>query len=126
VIAYLDTQVVVHLVQGKHDWLTARAKAVIESSDLLISPVVSLELEYLYEIGRLRVGAADLLLKLNSDIGLEVCSKPFTDIVDIALHQKWTRDPFDRMIVSHAKLNGIAPLVTSDTKIRENYINAVW
>ena len=42
-----------------------------------------------------------------------------------ALAEKWSRDPFDRLIVAHAKAQK-TPLVTRDEKIRENYRLAVW
>ncbi|MDQ1473147.1 MAG: hypothetical protein QOJ99_4627, partial [Bryobacterales bacterium] len=42
------------------------------------------------------------------------------------LFETWTRDPFDLMIVSHAKANGYAPLVTADESIRAHYPKAVW
>ncbi len=42
-----------------------------------------------------------------------------------SLQEKWTRDPFDRLIVSHAKLKS-ATLITKDPHILKNYIKAVW
>jgi PIN domain nuclease of toxin-antitoxin system len=46
-------------------------------------------------------------------------------IVEHALKEKWVRDPFDRLIVAHAKAND-APLVTKDERIRLNYRHALW
>jgi PIN domain nuclease of toxin-antitoxin system len=43
----------------------------------------------------------------------------------MALGQSWTRDPFDRIIVSQAALRN-APLVTRDQVIRDHYSQAVW
>jgi PIN domain nuclease of toxin-antitoxin system len=124
--AYLDTQVVVWLVLGEHGRIPSASQAVIESAELLISPMVSLELEYLHEIGRLKVSASVILLKLEAEIGLRVCSRSFADVEAVARLEKWTRDPFDRLIVAQAKLNGVSVLITSDEKIRANYINAIW
>jgi PIN domain nuclease of toxin-antitoxin system len=43
-----------------------------------------------------------------------------------ALDEKWTRDAFDRIIVAQAKLNGLAPLISSDEEIAEHYPRTVW
>ena len=88
--------------------------------------MVRLELQYLTEIGRLRLGAHDILDKLRVEIGLAVCERPFSDVIAIATGEAWTRDPFDRVIVAQAKSNGVAPLLTADEKIRAHYVNAVW
>ena len=62
---------------------------------------------------------------LAGDIGLRVCDLPFRTVVDHALAEHWTRDPFDRMIVANAKAVG-ALLVTKDERILEHYSRAVW
>jgi PIN domain nuclease of toxin-antitoxin system len=41
------------------------------------------------------------------------------------LQEKWTCDPFDRLIVANAKAAG-APLVTKDEGIRRHYRRAIW
>ena len=38
----------------------------------------------------------------------------------------WTQDPFDRLIVAHAKANSEAMLITADTVIRKHYPRAIW
>ena len=53
------------------------------------------------------------------------CSMPFRDVAMEALQEKWTRDPFDRLIVANAKAAG-APLVTKDEHIRKHYRRAIW
>lgn len=85
-----------------------------------------LELQYLYEIRRIIVPPQAILVKLNAEIGLTLCDHSFAMIGEIALGETWTRDPFDRMIVAHAKANGVAPLLSKDEAIRENYRNARW
>ena len=52
-IVYLDTHVVVWLYAGLLDKITDAAKQAIDESDLFISQLVRLELQYLYEIGRI-------------------------------------------------------------------------
>jgi PIN domain nuclease of toxin-antitoxin system len=125
-ILYLDTQVMVWLCQKRLERLTARATKAISESDLLISPMVLLELEYLHEIKKVVVASQVLLKQLAAQIGLRVCDHPFAAVIDSALHESWTRDPFDRVIVAHAKSNGHSALVTADAKIRAHYRSSVW
>ncbi len=42
------------------------------------------------------------------------------------MHESWAREPFDRLIVAQAKVNGFAPLITADATIRKQYPRAVW
>jgi hypothetical protein len=46
--------------------------------------------------------------------------------LEIALGETWTRDPFDRLIVSHAKANGRAGRITRDELIAAHYPNTIW
>jgi len=124
-VTYLDTHVVAWLYAGQIEQLGTGARERVEQDDLLISPAVVLELEYLKEIGRLKAAAPKIIGELAEDIGLRVCELPFSKIVECALAEKWIRDPFDRLIVGHAKANE-APLVTKDAKIRQHYRRAVW
>jgi PIN domain nuclease of toxin-antitoxin system len=124
--SYIDTQVAVWLALGALDRLSPTATKHIKSTDLLISPTVVLELEYLYEIKRFTLPALDIVRKLEHEIGIRVCGLGFPEIVTVSLGEKWTRDPFDRLIVAHAKANGLSPLVSADRSIRENYLRAVW
>lgn len=123
---YLDTQIVVWLCAGQLDKISPRAGSAIEDSELLISPMVLLELDYLHELRRLIRPPQALVHQLRTQIGLRVCEHPFSAIVETALLESWTRDPFDRVIVAHARSNAYSTLVTSDEKIRQNYTGAVW
>jgi PIN domain nuclease of toxin-antitoxin system len=126
VIAYLDTQLVIWLCQNQRERLTNKAVQAMEESDLLISPMVLLELEYLHEIKRVVPTPQALLNQLETQIGLRVCDQPFPPIVQTAIFETWTRDPFDRLIVAHAKANRYSPLITSDSRIRKHYSRTVW
>lgn len=123
---YLDTHVVVWLATGKLEQISERARNLIEAADLRLSPVVLLELEYLHELKRIRLRSRDLFLKVAHETGLQLCELSFPSVADAALDEKWTRDPFDRVIVAHAKANGFAPLLSADEKIRKHYLRTVW
>jgi PIN domain nuclease of toxin-antitoxin system len=40
--------------------------------------------------------------------------------------EAWSRDPFDRIIVALAKVNGLAWLISADEEIAEHYPQTVW
>lgn len=125
-IAYLDTHALLRLMLGRAARIGRKASQLIRRSELLVSPMVLLELEYLYEIHRIKLRARDILAKAEHEIDLRVCDLPFAVVAAAALDEKWTRDAFDRMIVAQAKANGLAPLISSDEEIAEHYPRTVW
>ena len=125
-IAYLDTQVAVWLHAGSVGKLSREAKRQLENNDLLISPMVLLEFQYLRDRRRIRVDAMPLYNYLDSTFGVRLCDFPFAATVVEALSIGWTTDPFDRIIVAHAKANRESILITADEKIQEHYRRAVW
>lgn len=124
-IAYLDTHVLSRLAHGNAR-IGRDAARLVQSAELLVSPIVLVELEYLYEINRLNVPGKDILRKLENEIGVRMCELPFADVAMAALDEKWTRDPFDRIIVAQAKVNGLAPLISFDETIAGHYPRTVW
>jgi PIN domain nuclease of toxin-antitoxin system len=123
---HLDTQVVVWLAAGEIEKLSPAAADAIRSSDLVVSPMVLLELQYLYEIKRVLKEPLALLNDIDTQIGLKVRDASFTAALHTALFETWTHDPFDRVIVGHARTDGHAPLITSDSKMQEHYPRSVW
>lgn len=122
---YLDTHVVVWLYAGRTELVSPAARALIDGNDLLISPIVGLELQYLYESAKTTEPAAPVIGALAREIGLRRCDLSFADVADAALRETWTRDPFDRVVVAQARLRG-APLLTKDRSILGRYDGAVW
>ena len=122
---YLDTHIVVWLFAGLLDKFGHTVKTMLNENEILISPIVRLELQYLYEIERVNEPASVLVADLSDRIGLEVCEKNFNVVVSQALTLTWTRDPFDRVIVATAKLNDNI-LISKDPSILENYVHARW
>jgi PIN domain nuclease of toxin-antitoxin system len=123
---YLDTQVVTWLSASRFKKLPAAATRAVDSSNLLISPMVLLELEYLHEIGRTGRPAMAVLEQLEKQLGLIVSDHLFLTVAQAALYETWTRDPFDRIIVAHARSDGYSKLVSSDEKIKRNYSMTIW
>jgi PIN domain nuclease of toxin-antitoxin system len=126
VSAYLDTHVVVWLCQNNPEKLSGPALDAIDNFDLLISPAVLIELNFLQQIGRIIRNPLDLAKQLRTQLGVQVCKHSFPDMAETALFETWTRDPFDLLIVSNAKANNYSPLVTQDERIRRYYPKAVW
>lgn len=124
-IAYLDTHTAIRLAHGSPR-VGRDAARLIQRAELLLSPMALVEIEYLYEIGRLAHPAKDVQRKLEHEIGLRLCDLPFAEVARAALDEKWTRDAFDRIIVAQARLNGLAPLISSDEKMAKHYPRTVW
>jgi PIN domain nuclease of toxin-antitoxin system len=122
---YLDTHVVAALDRKELDIFSRSARSAIDrEDDLRISPLVLLELEYLHEIKRIKGPALSIATDLQAAIGLRVCDTPFALVVHKALEERWTRDPFDRIIVAQARLHS-APLITLDRSIQDHYTHAL-
>jgi len=124
-LIYLDTHIVVWLYAGQVEKFSPQARDLINDNEIYISPVVRLELQYLYEIERITVKPDDIVSDLSGRIGLKVCDKNFNSVISRALAVDWTRDPFDRIIVAHADLNHNI-LISKDQSILAHYPHARW
>jgi hypothetical protein len=88
---------VIWLASSLHGKLTGKARGAIETSTLYVSPMVGLEIQYLHEIGQVRLGAMDILEKLRGEIGLDVGERSFSAVASVPLGESWTRvRPDDR------------------------------
>lgn len=72
----------------------------IDDYDLMISPMVQLEIQFLYEVERIREKPEVLIKTVAADFGIAVCNDTFKSVADSAASFHWTRDPFDRLIVA--------------------------
>lgn len=122
---YLDTHIVVWLYAGLIEKLTNAAKRAIDDHDNVISHFVRLELQYLYEIDRIRAKPDRITKNLFKSINLRVSNQPLETIMEEALRISWTRDVFDRLLVAEAKSVGCG-LVSADETIRSNFKHAIW
>ncbi len=124
---YLDTQIVMWIAAGRiRKKLTREAIRAIDSADLLVSPMVLLELGCLFEIGRLTKPPLAILDQLQSELGVALSEHSFTAVAHAALSETWTRDPFDRLIVAQARSDGYSGLISSDVRIKQNYSKTIW
>jgi PIN domain nuclease of toxin-antitoxin system len=117
---------VIWLYEGLTEKLTRPAAVAIDSSQVEISPMVLVELQYLFEIKRIARPAMALFDQLQTLLGLRMSEHPFAAVAQTAVLETWTRDPFDRMIVAQARSDGYSGLITADAKIREHYSKAIW
>ncbi len=122
---YLDTHVVVWLYAALEEKFSQTARTLINQHELFISPIVGLEIQYLYEIGRITVESEAIIADLRQSIGLQICDAAFDEVVAQAINLSWTRDPFDRLIIAQAQV-GEGQLLTKDKTILRQFAGAVW
>jgi predicted nucleic acid-binding protein len=94
----LDTNAV--LLMNRRD---RRARALDQyAGSLRFSPIVLLELRFLEESGRCRFRIRDPVLAAREDPRWSYDDPPLAAMAEVAIDLSWTRDPFDRLIASHA------------------------
>jgi PIN domain nuclease of toxin-antitoxin system len=121
----LDTHVVAWLHAGLVERFPPRVRDLLEREQLAICPLVSLELQYLHEIGRTSEPAEPVIAALGRALGLRIADCSLAELVGEAAGLDWTRDPFDHLIAAHATIEQ-APLLTADEGIRAHLSLAVW
>lgn len=108
----LDTNAVIRLELGDR-----RAKKLERfRGEWLVSPATVLELQFLWEVGRLRLSKSATVKELVEEAAWEVDEPSVTQWFDEARAVTWTHDVFDRLIVAHAVVQGLK-LATSDEEI---------
>ncbi|MDA1316852.1 MAG: type II toxin-antitoxin system VapC family toxin [bacterium] len=122
-ITILDTNAILWLYSGDLERFSKKARKLLESTELLYSPISSLEIQYLYELDKILYPPSIILPRLEIDIDLRVSQLPFEIVVSYANQIQWTRDPFDRIIVAQAQASS-AHLITADKIIQKNIRNA--
>jgi PIN domain nuclease of toxin-antitoxin system len=124
-LIYLDSHAVVWLYAGLVDKFNRPIRVLMNEHDLAISPIVRLELQFLYEIHRVADDASTIVTDLANRIGLTISAKDFNATISRALEITWTRDPFDRIIVANASLDD-SILLSKDQGILSHYPFARW
>ena len=97
----LDTNALIWLEQGH-----PRSR-VLQHADrqLYVSPATLLELQFLIEVGRIRLRGGTLDRLADDDRWL-LDDPPAAAWFRQSMDLSWTRDPFDRLLVAHARLRG--------------------
>lgn len=124
-LTQLDTHAVIWLYEGAVERLSTAARQAIEAGRCAISPMVRLELQFMFEIGRTEADARTVLDIMRAQFGLDESRTDFSMVALAALPLTWTRDPFDRLIVGQAICDD-AILITKDRTIRQHCPNALW
>jgi PIN domain nuclease of toxin-antitoxin system len=98
-VILLDTNAVIWMDRNH-----PRTRKLARALRLHVSPATILELQFLEEIGRIRLrsGARGII---EAD-AWQIDEPPALDWFERAAEESWTRDPFDRLIVAHARLRG--------------------
>ena len=122
---YLDTHAVVWLYAGLVEKFNQPIRDLMNEHDIAISPIVRLELQFLYEIHRVADDAGTIVADLANRIGLTISEENFIATTSRALEISWTRDPFNRLIVANASLDD-SVLVSKDQSILSHYPFARW
>jgi PIN domain nuclease of toxin-antitoxin system len=122
---FLDTHAAVFLHAGELSLFTETALYLIEKEDLFISPMACLELQYLYEVGRIGIAAAAILSDLESELSLRIADRRWMEVVSEAMKADWTRDPFDRLIAAQAIVEK-QRLLSRDRDIQSHCSLAFW
>ena len=122
---HLDTHILVILYQEGARDLPSFARRSLERARLVISPMVQMELQYLFELDRIDGPASTVLDDLAPRLEIVVSTAPFQAVVQAATALTWTRDPFDRLIAAQSVADR-ADLLTADHTIRANLATAFW
>ncbi len=121
---HLDTHVALWMVAGERRRLRPVEKELRHGS-LFLSSIAIVELQILFELGRVREPVEEVLDILFEDHGVE---EALGDPREIGRHARalaWTRDPFDRLIAAHALAQG-SVLLTADETILAHCPSARW
>ncbi len=121
----LDTHCAVFLHAGETGLFGETARHLLDTEELFVSPMVLLELQYLFEIGRIGFDGETVLGELKHDLGLRILDRRWGDVCSKATELSWTRDPFDRTITAQAIVEG-QRLLTKDRTIRDHCSQAFW
>lgn len=121
----IDTHVVLWLGKDPEHFLPERVRRRLNADTLVLSPFVALELQSLYEVGKINVPAKAVIDELAPKLELVISDPPSALICEVAATLDWTRDPFDRLIAAQSIATETA-LITKDRHIRKNLPLAWW
>jgi PIN domain nuclease of toxin-antitoxin system len=123
-VIHIDTHVALWLRAGDRGRLRP-IRRTLDVADLAVSPFVVLELQALFEIGRIRESGRWVAQHLAEDHGVNLVDTLLAEACERALDLSFTRDPFDRLIAGHALAAG-TELLTVDERLLEHLPCARW
>jgi PIN domain nuclease of toxin-antitoxin system len=123
-LIHLDSHILIWAHAGRSK-LTSTARRLLDREACLISPAVLLEIDGLFELRRIPDDASTIFTSVARALNVQILDTAFIDVIDAARTFAWTHDPFDRLIVANAMVEG-ARLLTADHQILDNFPGAVW
>jgi len=85
-----------------------------------VSPISLLEIQLLAEVGRREVLNPQFVKTFKTDSRFIIDEVSLITLVEKSFDLRWTRDPFDRLIVAHS-LSRRVPLCSVDSNVLENH-----
>ena len=113
-VILLDTHAAIWLVQDHR-----RARPLKRYPRIYFSPASMLEIQFLAEVGRVRLREGQSPMALADDGRWRLDELPAEKWFAAACELSWTRDPFDRLLAAHARVRGWK-LATADTLLIEH------
>lgn len=121
----IDTNAAIWLHASRLDEFTKGALRLIETEQLVVSPVVELELTVLSELDRFTEDGPTIVDSLMVELGVIRSDTSMLSVIHASQQLSWTRDPFDRLITADA-IAANCQLLTRTATIRANCELAVW
>lgn len=110
----LDTNAMLWLHQGHRRGRPLERRP----GQLYVSPASLLEIQFLVEVGRIRLRPRASVADLGGEERWVLDDPPAVEWFSRALDVGWTHDPFDRLLVAHAGLRGWR-VATGDAELLE-------
>ncbi len=98
----------------------------MEEGLLYCSPIVLIELNFLFQKNRITQPPNKILSKLSNELEVRLSTTPYIDLVHRGLRINWTRDPFDLLITAEVIDQQNHYLITKDELILANCKEAIW
>lgn len=122
----LDTHVLIWMMFDDHQ-ISKKALQAIETNDCCISIATIWEIAIKTSLGKLKLPKTlPEIAEKCADMGIDIVGISLEDCLCVQDLPLLHRDPFDRIIISHAVAEHI-PLITHDMNIhRYGMVNCIW
>jgi PIN domain nuclease of toxin-antitoxin system len=126
--ALIDTQVIIWMATGAESQLSSAAQRCFQTADELVLSMVSYwELAIKRAINKVRwdqreAEAFERGLRENQIQEIPIRRSHCEQIAHLPLHH---RDPFDRMLIAQAQVEGLS-IITADRRFKKYGVTVVW